>query len=91
MPERLKKRSMRLVGVRQVVRALRENAVSDVFLALDAAPHLRQQVEDAAREAKAQVTYVSTMEELAQWCRMDVPSAAAAIRKESSAEPSAKT
>ena len=38
MPERLGKRSMRVVGARQVLRMLRDNALAEVFLALDAAP-----------------------------------------------------
>ncbi|NLD82980.1 MAG: 50S ribosomal protein L7ae-like protein [Clostridiales bacterium] len=82
MPDRLKKRSMRVAGVRQVLRGLKENGIGQVFLALDAAPHLRQQIEQAAREAGVPVATVATMEELAQLCRIDVPSAAAGIRKE---------
>ncbi len=79
MPERLKRPSMRVVGVRQVVRALKKNEVECVFLALDAAPHLRGQIEQAAREAGVGVRTVATMEELSQLCRVDVPSAAAGI------------
>ena len=81
MPEQLKKRSMRVVGVRQVMRALQESAAERVFLALDAAPHLRGQIEQAAQENDIPVETVSTMEELARLCRVDVPSAAAAILK----------
>ena len=81
MSERLGKRSMRVVGVRQVLRSLRENGLDRVFLALDAAPHLRQQIEQAARDAQTPLQTVSTMEELAQLCRVDVPSAAAGLIK----------
>jgi len=86
MPERLKKRSMRVVGVRQVLRGLKENALEAVFLSLDAAPHLRQQVEQAAREAGVPIQTVSTMEELSQLCRVDVPSAAAGVLRNETAE-----
>ena len=80
MPERLKKRAMRVVGVRQVLRGLRENGIDRVFLA---APHLRQQITQAAQEKQVPVSTVATMEELAQLCRIDVPSAAAgALRSE---------
>lgn len=81
MPERLKKRSMRMVGARQVLRGLKGNEIEEVFLALDAAAPLRQQIEEAAREARVPVQTISTMEELAQLCRIDVPSAAAGIRR----------
>lgn|GEM_PF-431077 len=79
MPERLGKRSMRVVGARQVLRLTRDGALSQVFLALDAAPHLRQQIEQAAKDAGVPLQTVATMEELAQLCRVDVPSAAAGI------------
>ena len=81
MPERLGKRALRVVGVRQVLRLMRGGELDAVFLALDAAPHLRQQIETAAKEAGVPLQTVSTMEELAQLCRVDVPSAAAGILK----------
>ena len=83
MSERLKKRSMRVVGVRQVLRALKEGKAETLFLALDAAPQLRSQIEQAAKETGIVIETVSTMEELARMCRVDVPSAAAAVLKES--------
>ncbi len=81
MPERLKKRAMRVVGVRQTLRAVREQDAEAVFLAMDADPRLRQQVEKEAESYGVPVQLVATMEELAGLCRVDVPSAAAAIRK----------
>lgn len=81
MPERLKKRAMRVVGVRQTLRALREEDAEAVFLAMDADPRLRQQVEKEAEANGVPVRLVATMEELADLCRVDVPSAAAAVRK----------
>lgn len=81
MPEQLKKRVMRVVGVRQVLRAIREERMEKVFLALDAAPNLRGQIEDAAAQAMVPIEMVATMEELARLSRVDVPSAAAGILK----------
>ena len=52
MPERLKKRAMRVVGVRQTLRAVKEQDADMVFVAMDADPRLRQQVEKEA-EANA--------------------------------------
>ncbi|MBQ4492557.1 MAG: ribosomal L7Ae/L30e/S12e/Gadd45 family protein [Deltaproteobacteria bacterium] len=81
MPERLKKRAMRVVGVRQTLRAVKEQNADMVFVAMDADPRLRQQVEKEAEANAVRVQLVATMEELAALCRVDVPSAAAAIRK----------
>ena len=79
MPERLKKRAMRVVGVRQTLRAIKQDRADTVFLAMDAGPALRGAVEQAAREGNVPLQMVATMEELAALCRVDVPSAAAAV------------
>ena len=79
MPERLKKRAMRVVGVRQTLRAIKQDRADTVFLAMDAGPQLRGAVEQAAREGNVPLQMVATMEELAALCRVDVPSAAAAV------------
>ena len=79
MPERLKKRALRVVGARQVLRAIRQDRADTVFLAMDAGPQLRGAVEQAARDAGVPLQMVATMEELAALCRVDVPSAAAAV------------
>ncbi|MBQ7655826.1 MAG: ribosomal L7Ae/L30e/S12e/Gadd45 family protein [Clostridia bacterium] len=79
MPERLKKRAMRVVGVRQVLRAIKQERAEMIFLAMDAGPQLRGAVEQAAKEANVPLQMVATMEELASLCRVDVPSAAAAV------------
>ena len=81
MPERLKKRALRVVGARQVLRGLEEGRMEKVFLALDAASYLRGQIEAAAKAAGVSVETVATMEELARLCRVDVPSAAAGVLK----------
>lgn len=79
MPERLKKRAMRVVGARQTLRAIKQSRADTVFLAMDAGPALRSAVEQAAREGNVPLQMVATMEELAALCRVDVPSAAAAV------------
>ena len=82
MPERLKKRAMRVVGVRQALRAVREGRAEMVFVAMDADARLRQQVEREASANGVPLQLVATMEELSSLCRVDVPSAAAAVLKE---------
>ena len=89
MPERLKKRAMRVVGARQTLRAIREGNADKAFLAMDADARLRQQVEREAKENGVPLQLVATMEELSSLCRVDVPSAAAAILKNIQAADSA--
>ncbi|MBR6184971.1 MAG: ribosomal L7Ae/L30e/S12e/Gadd45 family protein [Clostridia bacterium] len=79
MPERLKKHGMRVVGARQVMRAIQAQKAEAVFLAMDADKALRMQIESAAKEKGTPIHMVSTMEEIAHLCRVDVPSAAACV------------
>ena len=79
MPERLKKRAMRVVGVRQVLRAVKEDRALEVFLAMDADSRFRAQIEREVREKELPLHMIATMEELAVLCRVDVPSAAACL------------
>ena len=79
MSDRLKKRFMRVVGVRQVLRALKEDRAEEVYLAMDADASLRSTVERAALLCGVPLRLVATMEELAALCQVDVPSAAAAV------------
>lgn len=81
MPDQLRKVPRRVVGVKQVLRALNDDALEQVFLAMDAAPVLRRQVEDRAMEKQVRLTMVVSMEELGQMCGVDVPSAAAGLKR----------
>lgn len=81
MPDQLRKVPRRVVGVKQVLRALNDDALEQVFLAMDAASALRRQVEDRAMEKQVRLTMVASMEELSQMCGVDVPSAAAGLKR----------
>ena len=81
MPDQLRKVPRRVVGVKQVLRALNDDALEQVFLAMDAASALRRQVEDRAMEKQVRLTMVASMEELGRMCGVDVPSAAAGLKR----------
>ncbi len=81
MSEKLRKRALRVVGAKQVLRVLRENAAECVFLAMDASPALRGPIEAAAREQGVAVEFIASMQELGERCRVEVPSAATASLK----------
>ncbi len=84
MSERLKSPSLRVVGARQTLRALKAGRLECAYVAKDAAPALREQLLAAAREAATPVKDDCTLDEIGRLCRVDVPSAAAGILKETS-------
>lgn len=84
MSDQAEKRARRVVGVRQVLKALGEGRAERVILSLDAAPALREKVLSAAQAANVPVESVAAMEELGRMCKVSVPSAVCALLR---AEP----
>ena len=75
----LKKAEAKVVGTKQVLRALKSGSVSRVYVANDTDTFLFQRVIGAAEAAHAPVVRIATMKELGLACGVEVPTAAAAI------------
>lgn len=73
-----------LVGSKQLRKALKNGAVSAVFLAQNADPSITEPLEKQCKSAGVCVTWVRTMKELGETCGIDVGTAAAAIRADDS-------
>lgn len=69
----------KVVGLKQVQRAVSADRAGWVFLACDADPRLTQPLEDRCREAGVPVAGGHTMAQLGRACGIDVPTAAAAL------------
>ena len=73
-----------LVGSKQLRKALKNGAVSAVFLAQNADPSITEPLAEQCESAGVCVTWVRTMKELGETCGIDVGTAAAAIRADDS-------
>ena len=73
--------SRKVVGTKQVIRALKAGTVSRVYVCSDADTFIYQQVVRAAEEAHVPCVRVETMKELGIVCGVEVPAAAAAVLK----------
>ena len=69
----------RVVGIKQVKKALREGRALEVILADDADPALTEPLELACREAGVKVTHTASMKELGRACAISVGAACAAF------------
>lgn len=78
----LTKREMRVVGIKQALRAVTGGKAQGVFVAKNAQREVLAPLVLAARDAGLPVYGVDTMEELGMLCRVQVPSSAAAVLKE---------
>lgn len=78
MLEQLKTEA-KLVGVKQIRKALARHEVKTVFLAADADPFLTQPIAEACRADGVELISVPSMQELGRACGIQVGSACAAI------------
>ena len=71
--------SPKVVGAKQVRRALNAGTATRVYMAQDADPALLQPLEQLAAEKAVPVEWVSTMKQLGQHCGIAVGAAVAAL------------
>ena len=77
--ELLRSAANRVVGTKQVTRALKAGKAAKAYVANDADTFIFQQVIRAAEEAGVPCVRVETMKELGMVCGVEVPAAAAAV------------
>ena len=81
MYEGLAEVNKRVVGTKQLLRALDEGKVARAFIAKDADLLLTKRVVDRCFERNIPCTQVDTMEQLGRACGIDVKAAAAGLLK----------
>ena len=79
--ETLKQSANRVVGTKQVLRALKAGTLARVYVANDSDTFLFQRVARAAEEAGVPAVRVNTMKELGEACKVAVETAAAGSLK----------
>ncbi len=79
MLEELRNPASRVVGTKQLLKALALGKVARVFVAEDSDDFIYRRVRQVADEVKVPVTVVKTMAQLGQACRVDVDTAAAGL------------
>lgn len=75
-------RANRVVGMKQVLRAVESDALQRVYLAADAQPSIRERVEAACLRHAVPVVSVPDMQTLGRMCGIEVGAACAGIRKD---------
>ena len=77
----LKQADRRVVGTKQVLRAVEEDRAAHVFLGKDADGLIYHRLNALCEERHVPVTVVDSMQELGKLCRVDVKAASAAVLK----------
>lgn len=79
MPLAELKQSPKVIGTKQVKKALNKGLVKKVFLAGDAEPHILQPLKQLCQQAGVEMVVVESMKTLGIACGIEVGSAAVAI------------
>lgn len=79
--ERLKAAKLKVVGVKQVQKAVQKGQVETVFMADDAEPHVLRTLRQLCAELNVPVVAVPTMSELGKAAGIQVGSATVAVLK----------
>ena len=69
----------KVVGIKQLRRALREGQIGTVFAALDADPQLTEPLQDDCGRLGAELIWVPTMAELGRACGISVGASVAGL------------
>ena len=79
MQQALKEPGQRVVGARQVLRAIPMGTVREVFIARDADPFVTRPVMDACEKAKIRITEMDSMVQLGTACGIAVKASVAGL------------
>ena len=70
-----------IVGVKQAVKAVKENRAAKIFLANDCESRISAPLEQAALAGETDIFYIDTMKELGTMCGIDVGASCAVVLK----------
>lgn len=69
---------MKYVGIKQVLKAVREGEVSKVYIGADAEKHITTDLIQACNEKQIEIVEIETMAELGKMAGIDIGASAAA-------------
>jgi len=76
------KSGARVIGTRQVKKALNKGIVKKVYIASDAEPHIIEPIKQLCQQNQVEIEVVDKMETLGDICGIEVGSATAALLNE---------
>lgn len=82
MPLREIKNGPKVIGIKQVKKAISKGLAKKVYIASDAEPHVIGPIKDLCRENNIEFEIMGSMEVLGEICGIDVGSAAVALLNE---------
>lgn len=73
------KKSPKVIGIKQVKKAINKGIAQKVFIAEDAEPHIIEPIKELCRQNQVEIQMVETMDLMGNACGIEVGSAAVAL------------
>ncbi len=78
----LKASKKRIIGLKQTIKAIKEDKVFKVYVAKDADDHIKNNVIEEIKDKDIEIIYVNTMKELGEACGIEVKASTASLLKD---------
>lgn len=79
--ENLRSSKKRIIGLKQTVKAIKNNTVNTVYIANDAEESLKNNILEVCRGKEIQIVYIDTMKKLGEACGIEVNASCASLLK----------
>lgn len=80
--DELKSSKKRIIGLKQTVKAIKEDRVIKVYIAKDADDSIKNNILEVCSGKNLQIVYVNTMKELGEACGIEVKASTASLKKD---------
>ncbi|PWU67479.1 MULTISPECIES: 50S ribosomal protein L7ae-like protein [Gracilibacillus] len=71
----------KIIGTKQVIKAIKNGEAKEVIIASDADQHITSKVSHVAKDYNVPIAYVDSMKKLGKTCGIDVGAATVAIKQ----------
>lgn len=80
--DELKSSKKRIIGLKQTIKAIKEDRVTKVYIAKDADDSIKNNIVEVCSDKNLQIIYVNTMKELGEACGIEVKASTASLQKD---------
>lgn len=80
--DELKSSKKRIIGLKQTIKAIKEDRVTKVYIAKDADDSIKNNILEVCSGKNLQIVYVNTMKELGEACGIEVKASTASLQKD---------
>lgn len=79
--ERLRSSKKKIIGLKQTIKAIKNDTVNIVYIAKDADENIKNNILEVCRGKEVEIVYIDTMKKLGEACGIEVNASCASLSK----------